>query len=120
MVHDLTRDDSRTEITSYNHIGCSSSKHRAIEVLFYEHSHHITVVIHQMKLSVDKAMGILLSRCQGVSTLVVQNMKLTDATFSDDVISIAFINSLYSNATCSSIQFLNCFLVTSKIKVITG
>ena len=39
-----------------------------------------------MKLSVDKAIGILLTRCQGVSTLVVKNMKLTDTTyFSDDV-----------------------------------
>ena len=55
-----------------------------------------------------------------VSTLVVQNMKLTDATFSDDVISIAFINSLYSNATRSSIQFLNCFFSSIKGKSDNG
>ena len=67
IIHNMTRNYSFVVILNYNHMGHYSHKHRAIEILFYEHYHLVKVYIDQIKLSLDKAINILCSTSKGAN-----------------------------------------------------
>ena len=125
IVHDMTWNDSTTEIINYNHAGCSSCKHSATEILFYEHSQTVKVTIFQMKLNADKAMNIISSTFTGVSilrqSLVINKMELVNVTFTDSAI-IMFINNYGTTKklTGSSIQFTDCSFIKIRGEIASG
>ena len=117
IIHNMKRDDSRMEISNYNHVECSYCKHTAIEVLFYKHSQFVKVIILHLKLNVNKAMSILSISCKGISMLTIKKMELTHTTFTENIIAITIINSnssVFNKITHSSIQFLYCSFTNIK------
>ena len=96
---------------------CSYCKHAAIEILFYEHSQFVKVIILHLKLNVNKTMSILSTSCKGISMLTIKKMELTHTTFTENVIVIMIINtnsSVFNKITHSSIQFLYCSITNIK------
>ena len=71
-----TRGYTRITIRNYHHMEHSSHKHRAIEVLFYEHYQIITVFIVHVKLNIDKAMKIAFSTSKGANWVCIKKMEL--------------------------------------------
>jgi len=71
ITHNMTRNNSTREIRNYSHSVHPSYKHRAIELLLYEHSQYIKISLVFMKIDFSKAVRILSSTSKGNNTFMI-------------------------------------------------
>jgi len=111
ITHNMTRSHSSMVIANYHHyMGHFSYKHRAIAILFHEHSQQVDILLFQIKLSMDKAMTILSSTKTGANMVYINKLELTDTSVTENLIEIKITkaSTLDSEMKANLIYFEDC------------
>ena len=110
IKHSMTKSNSTIVICNYTHIGKSSYKHRAIEILLYEHSQYIIIKFFSLKLNSDKAVHIFSSTSKGTNKINITGMALTGMTFEDYIVMIKMLNDIkvHDSDLVTTIEFVDC------------
>ena len=110
ITHNMTRGNSTMEIRNYSHTGHPSYKHRAVEILLYEHSQYITISFLSINFDLDKAISIFSSTSKGINVIRVAEMRITGITLSEYIVKITIIKrvTVYNSKCVNAIVFTDC------------
>ena len=108
ITHNMTRSNSDMMIWNYNHMGHTSYKYRAVEILLYEHFYIVKLFIVQIQLSLNKAMNISCLTTRGTNEMYIIKMELTGITKAENIIAVTIITSGIGSAMINMIYFEDC------------
>ena len=118
ITHNMTRGNSTMRIINYSHTGRPSYKHRAVEILLYEHTQYIKITFISIKFATDKAISIDSSTSKGLNEIVIIQMKATCITLEENLVKISIIYDMgvTINRVPTKVAFFDCHFS----KIISG